>query len=110
MTIAGFVIPSILGIVILLDVGLMLYARRVIGKARIHRSLVRDLPSVPFAAVATIARMVHSEAMVDEIVGAIFVLLVGTAMILWEILDGFPVHPLVAAAVGAVTGMVFWPL
>lgn len=102
----GVIILS-LCLVILCDVGLALHFRR-LHPVRARRSWLRDLPSVPFTVGAVTMRVSWTQPITDEVVGTIVIMLTGMVMVMWEIVDGAPVHPLVAALMGVFVGALFW--
>jgi len=108
VSIVDYILLLILGLLIFFDVMLMLYARGRFPK-RVNRSMLLELPSVPFTLCAWFGYVIRDQPVADPITGVLILCIVAIAILLWEAFDGFPVHPAVASIVGVLCGVLFWP-
>ncbi len=96
------------GLACCLDFALAYAARR--HQYRSERSWLRDMPAAFYCCAMITSHMLSGPSLIFGGVTAWALAGIPVLIIAWELYDGAPMHPLIGAVLGAVTGRWLWPV
>lgn len=97
-----------LGLVLLFDLILALYHRMTLSRRLRHFGM--DVPTFAYAAGLVPTHLWMNYAQVGPMAAALILVGIGAGILVWEYIDGAPMHPFLAFAIGLLGGAFAFPL